>query len=93
MDLKENYKRFFGEINQPKAEPITKLTAEQRQRFDNLSRTLALKYPNAPLTLREDWVYVGYKKLEKVQPFLTRSALQIQEQIRSISVSNKTGLL
>lgn len=93
MTLKENYERFFGKINEPKEVEKTTLNENQRQRFANLSKILSGKYPNAPMTLREGWVYFGSKKIEKVDTFMKKTSLQIQEQVRVFSNSNKKGLL
>ncbi len=54
---------------------------------------MARKYPNAPITLREGFVYLGYKKLESIEHFLKRSSLNINETVRSFSISGKKGLV
>jgi hypothetical protein len=93
MNLKENYERFFGKINQEPKQTNKTLTSEQKTRFINLSHQLKLKYPNAPLTLKEGFVWMGNKKVEQADKFLNRSAMQIQEMVRSFSNSGKRGLI
>ena len=93
MNLKENYERFFGKIPETQKEKKTVLNESQKARFTNLSQSMRLKYPNAPLTLKEGYVWMGTKKLEPVEKFLTRSALQINEMVRSFSASGKRGLI
>lgn len=93
MNLKENYERFFGKIEDKKIEKPIQLNEAMKQRFSNLSSALSMKYPNAPLTIKNGHVYVGYKKIEETTKFLSRSALNIQELVRSISNSGKKGLV
>lgn len=93
MNLKENYERFFGKIEESKQEKKVVLNEDQKQRFINLSKICAQKYPNAPLTLKEGYVWIGYKKLELYEKFMTRTSLNIQELVRSFSVSGKRGLV
>lgn len=89
----ENYERFFGAPKIITEHKVVKLSEEQTNRLSNLSRSMALKYPNAPITLREGFVYFGYKKVEPVETFLNRSALTITEMVRSFSNSGKKGLV
>lgn len=91
--LSENYKRFFGTPKPVKTKKKVQLSNEQKNRLNTLSRNLARKYPNAPITVKEDFVYFGYKKIEPVDSFLSRSALNITEMVRSFSLSGKKGLL
>ena len=93
MDLKKNYERLFGKIKPLKTESTFVMTADNKKRFNNISMNMARKYPNAPITLKEGFVYLGYKKLEPIEDFLKRSSLNINETIRSFSVSGKKGLL
>lgn len=90
--LKENYERFFGKIEPKEIEKVN-LTEQQKQRFTNLSKLCSQKYPHAPLTLKEGWVWIGSKKLEPIEKFNKRSSINIQEMVRSFSVSGKKGLL
>ena len=85
-NLKENYERFFGKMSETK-EPTksVKLTEVQKKKWSDLNHILSKKYPNVPLTIREGYVYAGYKKLEPVNEFLTKSSLAIQEQVRVLS--------
>jgi len=93
MDLKKNYERLFGKMKPVvKSEPFV-MTEEQKKRFTNISGIIARKYPNAALTIKEGFVYVGYKKFEPIEKFLQRSSLNIQESIRTINLSGKKGLL
>jgi len=91
--LSENYKRFFGTPKPIKEKRAIKLSLEQRNRLSNLSRNLAIKYPNAPITIREGDIYFGYKKIEPADVFLNRSALSIAEMVRAFSNSGKKGLV
>lgn len=94
MNLKKNYERYFGKIEEstkPNKEVV--LNEGQMQRFSNLSSALGRKYPNAPLTIKNGYVYVGFKKLEEATKFLYRTSLNIQETVRSIANSGKKGLL
>ena len=93
MDLKKNYERFFKQkLEENKTtQPKVKLTEEQKNRFANLSKNLGQRYPNAPLKIFEGNVWMANKKVEPVDKFLNRSALQIQEMVRSFSVSRKNG--
>lgn len=93
MNLKENYERFFGKIEPQSDAGVQPLNESQKTRFQNLSHTLRLKYPNAPITLKNGFVWLGNKKVELVQDFLKRSSLQIHEMVRSFSASGKTGLI
>ena len=92
MDLKKNYERFFGKITEQKTEKPKPLSKEQLTKFSNITKNLALKFPNAPLRLFEGYVYAGSIKLESAESFLKKSNVQIQEQIRVISNSKKRGL-
>lgn len=94
MNLAENYKRFFKQDLSAKTEPEkAKLDEKAKQRFSNLSKILSGKYPNAPMTLKEGYVFFGSKKIEPVQEFLKKSSLQIQEAVRVFSNSGKKGLI
>lgn len=93
MDLKANYERLFGKIKQVEDKENFVMNEVQRKRFSNLSNILGKKYPNAALTIKEGYVFVGYKKFEDVEKFLSRTSLNIQETVRSISTSGKKGLL
>jgi len=93
MDLKKNYERMFGKIKPLEAESTFVMTQDNKKRFNNISVSLARKYPNAPITLREGFVYLGYKKLESIEDFLKRSSLNINETVRAFSVSGKKGLV
>jgi len=93
MDLKKNYERMFGKIEPLKTEVAFVMTPDNKKRFNTISVNLARKYPNAPITLREGFVYLGYKKLESIEAFLNRSSLNINETVRSFSVSGKKGLV
>lgn len=93
MNLQENYERFFGKIKPAEDRKEITLDEAQKTRFNNISNMLAKKYPNAPLTIREGYVYIGYKKFQLVEDFLKRTSLNIQETVRSISVSGKKGLI
>lgn len=93
MNLKENYERFFGKMPEKQKEKKLVLTESQKARFTNLSHSMKLKYPNAPLTLKEGFVWMGSKKVEPIEIFLNRPALQINEMVRSFSMSNKKGLI
>jgi hypothetical protein len=93
MDLKKNYERMFGKIKPVKTETKTELTEAEKIKFNNISVGMARKFPNAPITLREGFVYLGYKKLEPIHDFLKRSSLNINETVRSFSLSGKKGLL
>ena len=93
MNLKENYERFFGRLETRKSEKIEKLSEEQKKKFMNLSRVLADKYPNAPMTIKEGYMWVGARKVEPANKFLNRTSLEIQEFVRSFSMSGKKGLL
>lgn len=93
MNLKENYQRFFGKLESKPEIEKTELTEAQKQRFSNLSKILSGKYPNAPMTIREGYVWFGNRKIEEVAKFLKKSSLQIQEQVRVFSNSGKKGLL
>lgn len=92
MNLKENYERFFGKMNSDEDTGFA-LTESQLNRFSNLSRTLGQKYPNAPLTLKEGFVFMGRKKVQPASEFLKKSGMEIQEMVRVFSSSGKTGLL
>ena len=88
MLLKEKYERLFR----------TKLTENQQvlesnTRFQNLAKICAQKYPNAPMTLKEGWVWLGGKKYEKFEDFMQKTSLQIQESVRSFSNSQSKRLL
>lgn len=93
MDLKKNYERLFGKMKPVEKKEDFVLSEVQKTRFNNLSTILGKKYPNAALTIKEGFVYVGYKKFQTVEEFLKRTSLNIQETIRSISVAGKKGLL
>lgn len=93
MNLKENYERFFGKIPESQKQPKVILSESQKARFTNLSHSMRLKYPNAPLTLKEGYVWMGSKKVEPVETFLNRSSLQINEMVRSFAASGKRGLI
>lgn len=93
MNLKENYQRFFGKLESKPEIEKTELTEAQKQRFSNLSKILSGKYPNAPMTIREGYVWFGNRKIKEVAKFLKKSSLQIQEQVRVFSNSGKKGLL
>ena len=93
MNLKNNYERFFGRIDESKEIEKVNLTEKDKQRFANLSKILSGKYPHAPMTLKEGWVWFGNKKIEKADTFLKKTSLQIQEQVRVFSNSGKKGLL
>lgn len=103
-DLKKNFERFFktelkdkqnlNESTQPNRNgKVERLTDEQKTRFSNISRKLAINYPNAFLTIKEGFIWMGAKKIEPANVFLNRSGVQIQEMVRSFSNSGKTGLL
>ena len=93
MNLKENYERFFKTKLDEKTEPEkANLTSDQKQRFANLSKILSGKFPHAPMTIKEGFVWFGYKKIEKIEDFLKKTNVQIHEQVRSFSNSGKTGL-
>jgi hypothetical protein len=94
MNLKENYERFFKDKlgNKPQIEK-TKLDEKAKQRFSNLSKILSGKYPHAPMTLKEGFVWFGSKKVEKIETFLNKTSLQIQEEVRVFANSGKKGLL
>ena len=93
MNLKENYERFFGKITEKQKQTKVILSESQKARFTNLSQSMMLKYPNAPLTLKEGYVWMGSKKVEQVETFLNRSSLQINEMVRSFAASGKRGLI
>lgn len=93
MDLKKNYERFFGKMQKPEEKKTFVMNESQKNRFANISKTMAEKYPNAALTIKDGLVYVGYKKLEPVETFLLRSSVAIQETVRAFSASGKKGLL
>lgn len=93
MDLKKNYERIFGKIEPLKKESTFVMTPDDKKRFNKISMIMARKYPNAPITLREGFVYLGYKKLEPIEDFLKRSSLNINETVRAFSVSGKKGLV
>lgn len=93
MDLKKNYERMFGKIKPLQDNKPFVMTEEHKKRFNTISGIIARKYPNAAITIKEGYVYVGYKKFETVEKFLQRSSLNIQESIRAISMSGKKGLL
>lgn len=93
MNLKQNYERFFGKIETKEQNSVKPLTESQKKKFVNLSRELARKYPNAPMTIKEGYVWIGSKKIEPASEYLNRPSLQIQEQVRSFSGSGKKGLL
>tara|TARA_R110000868_G_scaffold320909_4_gene581928 strand:+ start:9332 stop:9613 length:282 start_codon:yes stop_codon:yes gene_type:complete len=93
MDLKKNYERLFGKIKPLKTESNFVMTADNKKKFNTISTNMARKYPNAPITLREGFVYLGYKKLESIENFLKRSSLNINETVRSFSISGKKGLV
>lgn len=92
MNLKANYERFFGKIESKPEPKNQKLSTENLQRFTNISHNLGQRYPNAPITLKEGFVWFGYKKIEKIEDFLKKTNVQIHEQVRSFSNSGKTGL-
>lgn len=93
MNLKENYERFFGKIEPKREIEKTQLTEQQKQRFTNISKLCAQKYPHAPLTLKEGWVWIGSKKLENIEEFNKRSSINIQELVRSFQLSGKKGVI
>lgn len=94
MNLKKNYERFFKQnLSEQKQIEKVNLDEKQKQRFANLSKILSGKYPHAPMTLKEGFVYFGSKKVERVETFLTKTSLQIQEAVRVFSNSGKKGLL
>ncbi len=93
MNLKENYERFFGKIPENEKQKQTILSESQKAKFTNLCQSMKFKYPNAPLTLKEGYVWMGSKKVEPVETFINRSALQINEMVRSFSASGKRGLI
>jgi len=92
MNLKENYERFFGKITKNPTEKIKPLSESQKVRFSNITKNLAIKFPNAPLTIQGGYVYAAGIKVELAETFLSKSNIQIQEQIRVISNSKKRGL-
>lgn len=93
MNLKKNYERFFGTINESTEVERADLTQDQKQRFTNLSKILSGKFPNAPMTIKEGYVWFGNKKIERADLFLKKTSLQIQEQVRVFSNSGKKGLI
>lgn len=93
MSLKNNYERFFGKMSEKPISDVKVITEQQKQKFSNLSNLCAQKYPHAPLTLKEGYVWMGSKKVEPLEQFLSRSSLQIQEMVRSFSNSNSKRLL
>ena len=93
MNLKENYERFFGKMSEH-TEPVKQLLDKSTtQRFSNIASQLSMKYPNAPLTIKDGFVYMGFKKIEEANKFINRSNKQIHEMVRSFSNSNKRGLV
>lgn len=93
MDLKKNYERMFGKIKPLKTESTFSMSIDDRKKFNKISMNMAKKYPNSPITLKEGYVYLGYKKLEPIKDFLNRTSLNINEIVRSFCVSGKKGLL
>ncbi len=94
MNLKENFERFFKtKLEDKKEQKHSKLTESQLNRFSNIAKVMAIKYPNAPLTLKEGYVWMGNKKVEPIESFLSKSGPTIQEEVRSFSNSGKKGLL
>ena len=94
MNLKENFERFFKtKLEDKKEQKHSKLTESQLNRFSNIAKVMAIKYPNAPLTLKEGYVWMGSKKVEPIETFLNRSSLQINEMVRSFAASGKRGLI
>ena len=93
MNLGENYRRFFKEKLEDKKDENISLNESQMNRFANLSRSLAQKYPRAPLTLKNGFVWMGNKKVERADNCLKRSGLAIQEMVRVFSNSGKIGLI
>lgn len=92
-NFKANYERFFGKIETKEEFEIQPLTESEKTKFTNLSQILARKYPNAPLTIKDGYVWAGSKKIEEASKFIGKSSLTIQEQIRTISNSGKKGLI
>lgn len=94
MNLKENYERFFkSKLNEEPKQEIKSSTIEQKQRFQKLVKICANRYPNAPITLKEGWVWLGGKKYQKFEDFMQKTSLQIQESVRSFSNSQSKRLL
>lgn len=91
--LQENYKRFFGNIDKPKEKSFEKLNESDKSRFTTISKVCATKYPNAPLTIKEGYVWIGNKKYEPVSQFMKKTSLEIQEMVRSFSNSQSKRLI
>lgn len=85
MNLKENYKRFFGAMSTTVQSKVQPLTEEQKLKWSTLNQILSKKYPNVPLTMREGYVYMAGKKTESTETFFNKSSLAIQEQVRVLS--------
>lgn len=83
MDLKKNYERFFGKLPDTSKPKKNTLNENDRNKFDILSTMLGRKYPTVPLTIKENYVYIGLKKLEPFEDFIKRSSLNIQSLVKS----------
>ena len=70
-----------------------KLTEEQKTRFSNLARVCMNHFPNVPLTIKEGWVWIGRKKYENAESFLSKTSIQIQEKVRQESVNQARPLI
>lgn len=93
MKLKENYERFFGKIEPIKEETSQPLNESVKAKFSKIATLLAKKYPNAPLTIKEGFVWMGSKKVELAEKFLSRSSSNIHEMVRSFSNSQSRRLI
>lgn len=92
MSLKENYERFFGNLSEQKNNN-EKVSSNIKAKFSNVASVMAKKYPNAPLTLKEGYVWMGNKKVEPVTTFVNRNSLSIHEMVRSFSNSQSKKLI
>jgi hypothetical protein len=92
MSLKENYERFFGNLSEQQNNN-EKVSSNVKAKFSNVANAMAKKYPNAPLTLKEGYVWMGNKKVEPAKTFMNRSSLSIHEMVRSFSNSQSKKLI
>jgi hypothetical protein len=92
MSLKENYERFFGNLSEQKNNNIN-VDGDVKSKFANIASAMAKKYPNAPLTLKEGYVWMGNKKVEPAKTFINRNSLSIHEMVRSFSNSQSKKLI
>jgi hypothetical protein len=93
MNLKENYERFFGKMDEPEQKKNPIISEDVRGRFAYVATIMAKKYPNAPLTIKEGYVWMGGKKVEPAAEFVSRPSQTIHEMVRSFSNSQSKRLL